>query len=66
MIVPAAATGGAGEGLGHGGDTAGYHTLAFYFGKAHTTIAVIVDSDAANANDLFGTAVETTFASAHE
>lgn len=36
---------GNGPAIGHGGDTVGYHTLAYYFPKTKVTIALIVDSD---------------------
>jgi D-alanyl-D-alanine carboxypeptidase len=37
---------GNGPAIGHGGDTVGYHSLAYYFPKEKATIAVIVHSDA--------------------
>lgn len=37
---------GNGPAIGHGGDTVGYHTLAYYFPEKEATIAVIVHSDA--------------------
>ena len=52
MILDSRATGGAGTAYGHAGDTPGYHTQAFYFKAAKTTIVSIVDSDAAPANDI--------------
>jgi D-alanyl-D-alanine carboxypeptidase len=53
MIVPAAATGGYGQAVGHGGDLPGYHCMAFYFPQKQRTIAVAVDSDALDPNALF-------------
>jgi D-alanyl-D-alanine carboxypeptidase len=48
----ASITGGAGMGIGHGGDIAGYHTEAIYFPASKTTLVAIVDSDAEDANDV--------------
>jgi D-alanyl-D-alanine carboxypeptidase len=45
VMVDATALNGNGPAMGHGGDTVGYHTLAYYFPDKHATIAVIVDSD---------------------
>lgn len=61
MIVPAASSGGAGRGIGHGGDISGYHSLAFYFPEKDTTIVAIVNSDAADPNVPFVAALETLF-----
>jgi D-alanyl-D-alanine carboxypeptidase len=36
---------GNGPAIGHGGDTVGYHSLAYYFAEKKATIAVIVHSD---------------------
>jgi D-alanyl-D-alanine carboxypeptidase len=45
VMVDEEALNGNGPAMGHGGDTVGYHTLAYYFPEAQVTIAVIVDSD---------------------
>ncbi|HEY8515318.1 MAG TPA: serine hydrolase domain-containing protein [Candidatus Binatia bacterium] len=45
VMVDEEALDGNGPALGHGGDTVGYHTLAYYFPETQVTIAVIVDSD---------------------
>ncbi len=36
---------GNGPAIGHGGDTVGYHTLAYYFPESAATIALVVHSD---------------------
>lgn len=46
VMVDGTALNGNGPAVGHGGDTVGYHTLAYYFPERKVTIAVIVDSDA--------------------
>lgn len=46
VMVDEAGLNGNGPAMGHGGDTVGYHTLAYYFPETEVTIAVIVDSDA--------------------
>ncbi len=61
MIISEALSGGAGPGVGHGGDIAGYHSLVLYFPQEDTTIAAIVTSDAANPNDVLVAAMETLF-----
>jgi D-alanyl-D-alanine carboxypeptidase len=61
MVLDAMATGGAGTGYGHAGDTPGYHTQAFYFPKSKTTIVSIVDSDVAPANDVTAAALKVLF-----
>lgn len=61
MVLDRKVTGGAGTGYGHAGDTPGYHTQAFYFPDAKTTIVSIVDSDAARANDITGAALGVLF-----
>lgn len=45
VMVDEAGLNGNGPAIGHGGDTVGYHTLAYYFPEKNATIAVIVDSD---------------------
>lgn len=61
MVLDEMVTGGAGTGYGHGGDTPGYHTQAFYFPASQTTIVSIVDSDAAPANDVTAAALGALF-----
>ena len=61
MVLNEMVTGGAGTGYGHGGDTPGYHTQAFYFPKSKTTVVSIVDSDAAPANDVTAKALGVLF-----
>ena len=45
VMVDETGLNGNGPAIGHGGDTVGYHLLAYYFPKKKATIAVIVDSD---------------------
>ncbi|MBX3189343.1 MAG: beta-lactamase family protein [Labilithrix sp.] len=61
MLFGRAITGGAGPGIGHGGDLPGYHTQAFYFPEKKTTLVAIVDSDAESPNDVSVAALEVLF-----
>lgn len=45
VMVDAAGLNGHGPAIGHGGDSPGYHLLAYYFPQQRVTIAMIVDSD---------------------
>jgi D-alanyl-D-alanine carboxypeptidase len=45
VMLDESGLGGNGPAMGHGGDTVGYHTLAYYFPDAQATIALVVDSD---------------------
>jgi D-alanyl-D-alanine carboxypeptidase len=45
VMVDETGLNGNGPALGHGGDSVGYHMLAYYFPNPKVTIAVIVDSD---------------------
>lgn len=51
FILQSSLTGGAGPGIGHMGDTYGYHTQAFYFRQLDAAVVSIVTSDAASPND---------------
>jgi D-alanyl-D-alanine carboxypeptidase len=53
QIYAAFMTGGAGEAVGHDGDTAGYHSVAFYFPARKTGVAVIVDQDGVDPYALY-------------
>ncbi len=57
MIFPYSATGGAGVAYGHNGDISGYHSMAYYFPKEKTSIAVVVTADGADPNDPFVSAL---------
>lgn len=61
MLLGPALTGGAGPGLGHGGDIVGYHTQAFHFPETKVTIVSIVNQDGAEPNDLTAAALTTLF-----
>jgi len=45
VMVDAEGLGGNGPAIGHGGDTVGYHALAYYFPETQVTIALVVHSD---------------------
>ena len=45
-------TGGAGQGIGHGGDIMGSHTWGIYFPERRSTVFGVVDSDRGNGNDV--------------
>lgn len=62
MLYSARVTGGAGPGIGHGGDIMGYHTQAFYFPEKKTTVVSIVDSDLDSPNDVSSAALDVLFA----
>lgn len=76
VILDETMLGGHGPAIGHGGDTVGYHSLAYYFPEQQATIAVIVDSDkgptsgfptgATYLGDLYGTVVSAYFAATAE
>ena len=61
MVFGRQITAGAGPGIGHGGDIAGYHTQSFYFPEKKTTLVAIVDSDAENPNDVSLEALKVLF-----
>jgi D-alanyl-D-alanine carboxypeptidase len=52
MLLDAAVTGGAGPGIGHGGDIPGFHTQSFYFPESEIGITSIVNKDGADPNDI--------------
>lgn len=62
MLFGRQLTGGAGPGIGHGGDIMGYHTQSFYFPEKKTTVVSIVDSDAESSNDVSIVALDVLFA----
>lgn len=45
VILAPAATGGGGQGLGHGGDIDGYHSMALYFPAKKTSLVAFVNKD---------------------
>lgn len=45
VMVDESMLNGNGPAIGHGGDTVGYHTVAYYFPERAVTIAVVVHSD---------------------
>jgi D-alanyl-D-alanine carboxypeptidase len=53
VILSSSITGAAGIGYGHAGDIFGYHSLALYFPAQQLSIAVVVDSDADEVDDVF-------------
>lgn len=61
MLLDESQTTGGGTGLGHGGDISGFHTLAFYFPEKQTAIAVIVDRDGSDPNDVLVAAAPKAF-----
>jgi hypothetical protein len=61
MIAPASITGGAGPGVGHGGDIFGYHALTLYFPDRQAAIAAVVNSDADDVNEVFVAGLLTLF-----
>lgn len=71
VMVGASALNGNGPAIGHGGDTVGYHSLAYYFPDRNVTIALVVDSDAGPTTgfpfgatylaDLYSTVVDPYF-----
>jgi len=76
VMVDESGLDGNGPALGHGGDTVGYHTLAYYFPNEQATIAVVVHSDrgpgsgfpfgATYLGELYMTIVEPYFGTAAE
>lgn len=58
MLIPAANTGGAGPGLGHGGGIPGYATLGFHFPEKNLTLVGIVNQDNADPNELLVQALQ--------
>lgn len=45
VILAPSATGGGGQGLGHGGDIDGYHSMALYFPEKKTSLVAFVNKD---------------------
>jgi D-alanyl-D-alanine carboxypeptidase len=52
LLLDAAITGGAGQGIGHDGHINGYDTQAFHFPATGTTIVSVVNAEGASANDV--------------
>jgi D-alanyl-D-alanine carboxypeptidase len=52
FLADSSITGGAGNGIGHGGDVMGYHSTAWYFPDSKTAMAGAVDSDKGSGNDV--------------
>jgi D-alanyl-D-alanine carboxypeptidase len=61
-LLPATASGGGGQVVGHTGEITGFVTDAFYFPEKKTSIIAIVDSEAASPNDVSLAAVGVLFA----
>jgi D-alanyl-D-alanine carboxypeptidase len=61
FLADASITGGAGPGIGHGGDVMGFHTFGMYFPETHTTLFGAVDSDKGNGNDVAVKALDALF-----
>ncbi len=61
FLLSPAITGGAGPGVGHGGDIFGYHTQAFHFPQTNVTIVAIVNKDGTDPNGITAAALTTLF-----
>jgi D-alanyl-D-alanine carboxypeptidase len=61
-ILSASESAGAGPGVGHTGEVLGFQSQAFYFSEHKTTIAAVVNAEAASPDDISRAAASALFA----
>lgn len=61
QLLDESVTGGAGPGIGHGGDIPGFHTQSFYFPETELGITSIVNKDGADPNEITAAVLTSLF-----